>query len=160
MTEEDDGEEEKILAENSVQVVKFILHGQSFAIDIYKVLEVQEIPKITSVFHTPDIVVGVVNIRGNIVALVDIGLFFDLGKTELQTQTKMIILEHGDKEAAVIADRMNGVERISENKIQPPPPTVAGVSNRWLQGVVQTADGPLVVLDIEAIFGSEEIEKL
>ena len=151
---------EEVLNENSVQVVEFILQGQSFAIDIQKVIEIQNIPEITPVFHCPDIVVGVVNIRGDILALLDIGIFFELGKTELKTDTKMIILQEGEKDAAVVADCMNGVKWIMESDIQPPPPNVGGISKRWLQGVVQVESGPLMILDVETIFDSEEIKKI
>lgn len=151
---------EEVLNENSVQVVEFILQGQSFAIDIQKVIEIQNIPEITPVFHCPDIVVGVVNIRGDILALLDIGIFFELGKTELKTDTKMIILQEGEKDAAVVADCMNGVKWIMESDIHPPPPNVGGISKRWLQGVVQVESGPLMFLDVETIFDSEEIKKI
>lgn len=153
-------ENEQLSKDNSVQIVEFVLHGQFFGIDIRNVVEIQHIPGITEVFHCPEFVVGVVNIRGNIIALLDIGLFFELGTTKLNDDSKMVILQHDEKDAGLVADRMNGAKWIKNDKIQSPPPTVAGISSRWLKGVVQKEEGPLMILNIKAIFSSEEIEEL
>lgn len=152
--------EEGLLREGKTQLVGFKLNGQLFAVDIHVILEIKSLPQITDVFNTPSFVSGVVNIRGDIYAVFDIGQFFDFSKTELTQDKKLIVLQHDGKEAGILADRMAGVRWIDKNEIQSPPPTVAGVSSEWIEGVVQETEDPLIILDIPSIFRSERIDGL
>ncbi len=159
LSHEEDSRNE-VIREDAEQFVVFNLHGQAFGLKIHSVIEIQQIPEITPVFHCPEFVVGVVNIRGNIITLLDIGLFFGLQKTELNSDSKMVILEHGELDAGIVADSMDGARWIDPDSIQPPPPTIKEVSNQWLQGVVQEDTEPLMLLDVEALFESKEIQEL
>jgi purine-binding chemotaxis protein CheW len=153
-------QEEGLIDEGKTQVVAFQLHDQLFGVNIRDITEVKQLPDITDVFHTPNFVVGVVNIRGDICAVLDIGLFFDLTRTDLSDSKKLVILQSDGKEAGIIADSMSGVQWIEEDNIQSPPPTVAGVSSEWIDGIVQKQDDPLILLDIPSIFRSDRIEEL
>ena len=152
--------EEGLLREGKTQLVGFKLKDQLFAVNIHDVLEIKSLPQITDVFNTPPFVSGVVNIRGDIYAVFDIGQFFDLSRTELTDEKKLIVLQHEGQEAGILADRMAGVRWIDEEDIQSPPPTVAGVSSEWIEGVVQENEDPLIILDIPSIFRSERIAEL
>jgi purine-binding chemotaxis protein CheW len=142
------------------QHVVFTLRDQTFGIEIQNVVEVQKIDQVSDVFHTPDFVVGVVNIRGDIVTLLDIGLFFGMPKTEWDEDKKMVIVQHESMDAGFLAEEMKGVERIKEEEIESPPPTVAGISSEWIEGIIQQDGKPLIILDIPTIFESKRIEDL
>lgn len=154
------GADQSLIQEGKKQVVVFQTHGQSFALDIQNVVEVQTIEQVTEVFNTPPFVVGVVNIRGDIIALLDIGLFFEMEPTQWEKGKKMVIAQHGKQDACFMADRMAGVQWIEQEKIDPPPPTLADVSSHWIDGVHQEDGDPLIILDIPAIFESDRIEEL
>lgn len=148
-------------ADDQEQVVVFELHDQYFCVDIQNVMEVKKIPEVTDVFHTPEFVVGVVNLRGDIIALLDIGLFFGLSETELSEDKKMVIIQDGPKDAGILADAMAGVQWIDLDNLQPAPPTVEGVSSEWVQGIVQKDnEPPMTFLDITAIFNSDRVQNL
>lgn len=156
---EDAEGQQELIREDGTQLVTFSLHEQLFGVNIQNVMEVKQLPELTDVFHTPDFVVGVVNLRGDIIAVIDIGLFFGLQSTELSDK-KMVILQYEEKELGVVADRMKGVQWIEREAIQPPPPTVEGVSSEWIEGIIQEEDDPLIQLDIPALFHSERIQDL
>jgi purine-binding chemotaxis protein CheW len=152
-------EKQELTREDKRELVTFELHEQRFGVDIQDVNEVKNIPGYTEVFHTPEFLVGVVNLRGDIIALLDIGLFFQMPRTTVEGQ-KMIILEHDNQEAGIVADSMHDVHLIPEDELQPPPPTISGISSKWIEGVINVNDEPWIILDIPAIFQSDRLQNL
>lgn len=156
---DDHSEEQNFMHEDKIELVIFELNDQRFGINIQDTNEVKDIPELTEVFHTPEFLLGVLNLRGDIVALLDIGLFFGMPPSKIEDQS-MIVLEHDQQEASILAESLHGVQLIDENEIQPPPPTISGVSGEWIEGIIQKNDDPWIMLDIPAIFKSDRLQDL
>ncbi|MFB6355840.1 MAG: chemotaxis protein CheW [bacterium] len=138
------------------QYVVFTLKDQVFGIDIQKVMEVQTIDQMSDVFHTPPFVVGVVNIRGDVIALLDIGLFFGMEVTDWDDDRKMVIVQEGTRDAGFLAEEMKGVQWIDSEDVESPPPTVEGISSEWIDGIIQRDGSPLIILDINRFLAVNE----
>jgi purine-binding chemotaxis protein CheW len=141
------------------QVVVFELSGQRFSVNISDAAEIQREMELTPVPRTPDFVRGVVNVRGNIKAILDVRTFFEMD-TNTEASDKVLFVKAHGLEAGLVADRIEGVQALDESSVHAPPPTVADVSNRWIDGMFSTESTPLIILDIPEIFRSDRIQNL
>jgi purine-binding chemotaxis protein CheW len=168
---EHDNEDEKQTNSNSdskdsdeddkeCQFVIFEVHGQQMTMNIHNTREVVEFDNVTPVFHTPQFLRGVMNLRGEVVAVVDIGAFLGLEPIDAQEGHKILMAQYEGNTAGFLVNDMIGVESIPRGKVSEPPPTMQGVSGQWLAGVITRDGGHLMVLDTASIFQSERIEEL
>ena len=127
-----------------IEVMEFTLAHERYAIASEHVREVYPLEELTPLPCTPTFVLGIVNLRGEILSIIDIKEFFDLPKKGLTDLNKVIVLESEDMMFGIVADAIGGVRRILRTDIQPPLPTLTGIREDYLQGV--TAER-IVVLD-------------
>jgi purine-binding chemotaxis protein CheW len=130
--------------QDSMEVVEFFLGNERYALASSHVREVHALKDITPLPGTPSFIVGIVNVRGQIVSVVNLGRFFDLPAKGLSELNKVIIIRDESMEFGLLADVAIGVRRIPLEYIQPPLPTLTGKRAEYLKGV--TADR-VVVLD-------------
>ena len=97
---------------------------------------------------------GIVNVRGEILSVIDLKKFFDLPETGLTDLNKVIVLESADMVLGIVADAINGVRRILRADIQSSLPTLTGIREDYLLGV--TAER-VVILDAEKILTDEKL---
>jgi purine-binding chemotaxis protein CheW len=145
----------------SRQYMTFTLGDEFFAIDVAQVREVLEISSITKVPTAPGYMRGVVNVRGQATAVVDLRLRFGLPPADDTVHTRIIVMElELDGEPAVlggIADSVHEVIELDPSAIDPPP----RIAMRWradfVQGMGKRGADFLIILDVNAVFSSEEI---
>jgi purine-binding chemotaxis protein CheW len=131
-------------AEETLAAVTFLLAGETYAIELSFVREVHPLTSFTPLPGTPGFVLGIVNVRGQILSLIDLRHFFELPKVGLSELNKLIILQGNDMELGILADAVPGVQAIPRDEIQSGLPTLNGIRQAYLKGV--TAER-LVVLD-------------
>ena len=147
------GEQDKTIGE-SVEVVEFLLAHESYGIESCYVREISPLKELTPVPCTPPFVLGIVNIRGQIVSVIDMKKFFDLPERSLTDLNKVIIVHDEKMEFGILADSILGVRKIPREEIQPPLPTLTGMGAEYLTGVTKE---PLVVLDMARILASKNL---
>ena len=141
-------------AGSSIEVVQFILGGEGYAIESHAVREVYPLRDLTPLPCTPPFVMGIINVRGQILAVLDLRRFFDLPIQGLTDASKVIILGTDQIRVGLLANSVAGVRAIAADSIQPPLPTLSGIHSEYLRGV--TAE-PLVILDAARILGDDKI---
>jgi len=132
------------LAEAMLEVVEFRLAAERYGIESAFVREVYPLRELTPVPCTPPFVMGIVNVRGQIVTVVDLKRFFDLPQQGLSDLNKVVILRAPGMGVGILADAVLGVRAVPVAALQPALPTLTGVREEFLRGV--TAER-LVVLD-------------
>lgn len=151
-----------------IKLVCFCLHGQEYAVDIAQIKETMVVKPITRVFLTPPWLAGIMNLRGDIVAVLDLAQLLGLPAVEINQDSRIIICryqdEHQVKVAGVVVDELAELRTLDPANIEPPPPTLG--NNNLLVGVA-TVDGsadhagvPLRVLDLDRLFESETLRAL
>jgi purine-binding chemotaxis protein CheW len=128
----------------SLEVVEFLLAQERYGIESSYVREVYPLKDLTPLPRTPPFVLGIINIRGRILSVIDIKKLFDLPERGLTDLNKVIIVRHGMMEMGILADAVIGVASILLSDIQPSLPTLTGVRQRYSKGVTK---GPMVILD-------------
>ena len=137
-----------------LEVVQFLLAHETYAIESRYVREVYPLENLTPLPCTPAFVLGIVNVRGEMLAVVDIKKFFDLPEKGLTDLNKVIVLQSGDMVFGILADAINGVCDIPLVGIQPSLPTLTGIREEYLRGV--TAEH-IVILDAGKLLTDEKI---
>jgi len=129
--------------ERSVEILEFMLAYERYALDTSFVREAHPLKDITPLPGTPPYVAGIVNVRGQIVSVVDLKRFFDLPSRGLTDLNKVIILDDGQMTFGLLVDAVVRVQRLELSAIQPRPPTLAGVRTNYLLGV--TAEHTIIL---------------
>ena len=146
--------EEKAPAEKQYEVLEFLLAYERYAIETRYVREVYPLKDLTPVPCTPRFVLGVINVRGQILSVIDIKKFFDLPEKGLTDLNKVIIVNSDSMQLGVLADVILGVREIAEEDIQPSLPTLTGIRAEYLIGVAKER---LVVLDARKLLSDKNI---
>jgi purine-binding chemotaxis protein CheW len=147
-------EPQKAQAADMLELVEFILAQEKYAVESRHVGEVYPLEDLTPVPCTPAFVLGIVNLRREIVSVLDIKKFFDLPEKGLTDLNKVIVLHSDNMRFGILADAILGIRRVPLSEIQPSLPTLTGIREKYLKGV--TAERT-VVLDAEKLLGDETI---
>ncbi|MEN6474530.1 MAG: chemotaxis protein CheW [Syntrophaceae bacterium] len=143
------------------QYLSFKLCGEEFALDIAKVREVLDYPKITRVPQTPDFVRGVINLRGAVVPVVDLNKKFKIEDTQQTVNTRVIIGEvevDGDTIVlGVLADSVHEVMEIEPTNIEAPPKIGTRLNTEFLKGMGKRDEEFILILDIDKVFSAAEL---
>jgi purine-binding chemotaxis protein CheW len=137
--------QEEGLDENAIEVLEFILANEHYAMETIHIREVYPMREFAQIPGTPPFVLGLINIRGQILSVVDIRRFFDLPVKGLSDLNRVMVIETPKMEMGVLADRIIGVRHVSQEALQPSLPTLTGIRAEYLRGI--SRDG-LVVLDV------------
>lgn len=129
---------------DALEVIEFVLSGESYGLEFACVREVFPISDLTPLPCTPSFVLGIVNVRGEIVSVVDLRKFFELPEMGLSDLNRVIILHSPAMTFGILADAVRGVHSVGRRELQALLPTLSGRREDYLLGVV--AD-PLIVLD-------------
>ncbi|KAF0815333.1 Chemotaxis protein CheW [Andreprevotia sp. IGB-42] len=135
-------------AGETLEVLQFVLAHEHYALASRFVDEVYPLRELTQLPGAPRFVLGIVNVRGRIVSVIDIKRFFDLPERGVSDLNKVIILRDGSMEFGVLADVIEGVNLLRMSEIQPPLPTLTGIRAEYLHGVTAQR---LIVLDAQKL---------
>jgi purine-binding chemotaxis protein CheW len=141
-------------AKDRLAVVTFELAGEHYAIEVSHVREVHALKELTPVPCTPPFILGIVNVRGQILTVIDFKEFVGLPKQGISDMNKVIIVRDGDMQLGILADRVDGMRLVASSDIQPSLPTLRDIRQEYLKGV--TSDR-LVILDALKLLYDEAI---
>ncbi|MBI4378296.1 MAG: purine-binding chemotaxis protein CheW [Nitrospinae bacterium] len=140
--------------EDHREVVEFVLSHERYAFISEYVREIYPLKGLTPVPNTPPFVLGIINVRGEILSVIDIRRFFDLPEKGLTDKKKAIILHYHGMEFAVLSDDIVGVRRLSLSELQTSLQTLSGVREKYLLGVTTER---LIVLDAVKLLTDKDI---
>jgi purine-binding chemotaxis protein CheW len=138
----------------ALEIVEFMLAHERYGIELSFVREIQPLTNLTPLPCTPAFVLGIVNLRGEIVSVVDIKKFFDLPEKGLSDLNKVVVLQSATMHFGVLADAILGVRRVPVAEIQPSLPTLTGIREQYLKGVTSART---IVLDAEQLLADGKI---
>jgi len=144
-------------AEASLLVSTFYVNGVLFALDTALVEEVVRPRRTTRVAHSPACVLGIMNLRGKIVAVLDLAQILKLGKSAITDDSRLYIVADRDGTAGLLVDQAADVLELDSRSLEPTPASVSGAESRFLRGIAR-ANGRLVsILDTAAILAAENV---
>jgi purine-binding chemotaxis protein CheW len=129
----------------------FLLGQAVFGVDTACIQEVVRLGDITPVRHAPEFVVGIRNLRGRIVTVIDLRARLRLGRIEPGPETRILILDGHGEPIGMLVDQVADTITISTAQIQPAPPNVNGVQSRNLLGICRGGGRLVALLDVAAV---------
>jgi purine-binding chemotaxis protein CheW len=140
------------------RLVSFNLDDQKYALFLSAVIRIIRVVEITSLPKAPDIVLGVINMHGQIVPVLDIRKRFRLPQREIQLDNQLIIAQTSKRTVALLVDFVSDVVEISEEKIIAGEHILPGME--YVEGVVKTEDGMILIHDLEQFLSLQEEKAL
>lgn len=145
----------------SNQYLTFKLDNDLFAVDVAKSREVLDFSEVTRVPQTPDYMLGVINLRGSVVPVINLRRKFGMGETARTVDTCIIVIEVviGDAPVVVgiVADAVQEVLDLDVGAIEPPPRLGSRLNTDYIQGMGNLDDQFVILLDIDRVFTAEEL---
>lgn len=143
-----------------LQLVTFSIGSEEFGVDILKVIEIIRTMEITKVPKAPVFVEGVINLRGLVIPIIDLRRRFGLAEKAGDSDTRIIVIEINGMSVGFVVDSVSEVLRIPTNTVEPAPPVVAGVDSDYISGVGKLEDRLLILLDLDKLLSSDDLESL
>ncbi|MCP5464144.1 MAG: chemotaxis protein CheW [Deltaproteobacteria bacterium] len=138
------------------QIVTFKLGAEEYGVDIMKVQEIILMGEITKVPEVPGFIEGVINLRGNVIPIIDLRKRFQLSECSLTDETRVVVVNVENKTMGIIVDAVSEVLRIASDEIDPAPATIVGLGKEYLKGLVKLESRLLILLDINRILNLDE----
>ncbi len=146
------------------QYLTFKIGDEMYAVDVLKVREVLEWTKITKLPKTPPFLSGVINLRGNVVPIIDLRLKFDMPQAEKTVDTSFVILEVADENDIVIVgglvDAVREVIKLNSNQLEPPPKMGLSVTSEFITALGKREDDFVIILNVDRVFSKGEISAI
>ncbi len=143
------------------KMVTFSLAGKEYGVDIMSVKEIAKAGRFTYVPNAATFVRGVYNLRGEIISVIDLRIFFHLPAERKAEEAleSLIILKIEEHVFGVIVDAIDKVVGISSSNIQPPHPIFGDINVKYIKGIVENGGKLYIILDVEKIFAPEREEE-
>jgi len=146
-------------AESSRQMLTFSLGNETYGIDILRVHEIRGWTSVTRIPQTPAQVLGVLNLRGAIVPIVDLRLQLQLDRAEYTATTVIIVLSvkcaTGSREFGVVVDAVSDVVEIAPDEIKSTPEVGSTASTAFISGIATKTERMVLLLDIDKLVGDD-----
>jgi len=139
---------------DAIEIVEFMLANEHYGIESNYVREIYPLKDYTPLPCTPPFVLGLMNVRGQIVSVIDIKKFFDMPEKGISDLNKVIIIHDDKMEFGILADSILGVRNIAVRGLQPPLPTLTGIREEFLRGITRER---MVVLDAKKLLADKNI---
>ncbi len=135
----------------------FYLEDEVYGVNIGDVKEIIAMMKTTPVPKTPKFIKGVMNLRGNIIPVVDMRIKFDMPEVEPQMYTAIVIVTIEGKNIGFIVDKVEEVVNVEDENISPPPEFGSQIDTRFIRNMARQKNKVVMILDLVALFGEEEL---
>lgn len=151
---------ENEVSADSQQFVSFFIQDDEFAVDIKIVQEIIKFVPITHLPRAPEFVEGVINLRGQIVPVIDLRERFRIGKIEHGRKTRIIVVNMNQKWIGFIVDSVSEVLRIPIAHINDPPVETIGDGVEFIRGIAEINERLIVILDFQKVLTQQEIQDI
>ncbi len=142
----------------AVQQLTFSLAGEEYGVDILSVREIRGWTRVTRIPQAPEHLLGVLNLRGAIVPVMDLRLRFGLEREDYGDATVMIVVAVADRLFGIVVDSVSDVVDIDPAAIKPVPDMGSVVDTRYLKGLATHVERMVMLLDVEKLMRPEDVD--
>lgn len=142
--------------EKEIKMLIFSVNGEYYATDIMEVERISSYQTPTKLPDSPAFIEGVINHEGHILPVMNLYKRFNLNNSFVGEESKIVVAKEGKGRIGIIVDLVSEVRDIKEEEIEPAPEVVAGISKRYIKGLIKLEDKIVVFLNVSAILTEEE----
>ncbi len=144
----------------TIQVVSFKIGSEEYGVDIAQVQEINRMVAITHVPRAPHFMEGVINLRGQLIPIIDLRTRFGMPRAEHTKNTRIVVTEVGPTRVGMVVDSVSEVLRLATDQIEPAPEMITGVDTEYIRGVGKIEDRLIILLDLARIISAGERREL
>ena len=144
----------------TIQVVSFKLGYEEYGVDIAQVQEINRMVAVTHVPRAPQFMEGVINLRGQLIPIIDLRARFGMPRAEHTKNTRIVVTEIGAKRVGMVVDSLSEVLRLPVDQIEDAPEMLTGVDTEYIRGVGKIEDRLIILLDLGRIVSGAEKREL
>ncbi len=161
LQEERSGEKSLHRDDEEQTLVVFEMEGEEFGIDVNHVLTINKYQTPTRIPQTPPYIEGVINLRGEVIVIINLRRKFGYPERPVDDETRIIVVEVEDRRLGLVVDSVKEVLRIPVSAIEKAPPTIAErIESEFIIGVAVLENRLIVLLDMDTLFQKHEMEEL
>jgi len=142
------------------QLISFEVGEEEYGLEILRVKEVIRIRQITRLPGTPPFVRGIINLRGDVIPIIDLRSKLGLAEQEYTGSTRVIVVAMEGRLLGMVVDAVSQVVRLPADQVEPPPPIAGGLSARFIKGVGKLEERMIILLDIDRLLSAQEKSEL
>lgn len=139
-----------------VELATFYIDDALCGMDILKVQEINKLTQMTAVPKAPEYVLGILNLRGQIVTIIDLGRKLGLGRTKVDSDPRNIIVNSPSGHIGLLVSRISDVVSIETERIEAAPANMSGIQGDYFTGVYKTTNNLIGILDVDKILSFDE----
>jgi len=144
-----------------MEYLTFKLDGDEFAVDVLKSREIVDLKSVTKVPQSPEFMLGVINLRGSVVPVIDLRLKFGMEKAEETQSTSIVVMDvvvGGDTIiVGAMVDSVEEVMELDDSQIEPAPRIGTRLNTEFIKGMGKQDEQFLIILDIDKVFSTDEL---
>jgi purine-binding chemotaxis protein CheW len=142
------------------QRVTFLLENETYGINVMQVQEILRYTEIAAVPGAPDYVLGIINLRGNVVTVIDTRARFGLMPADITDNSRIVIIEAEKQVIGILVDSVAEVVYLKKSEMEPAPHVGTDESSQFIQGVSNRDDGLLILVDLNKLLSDDEWDEL
>lgn len=139
------------------EFLTFTLGEENYALDILTVKEIRGYESVTRIANAPPFIKGVINLRGDIVPIVDLRIKFNVGQATYDEFTIVIVLHIHNRIVGIVVDGVSDVVSLNKDQLRPPPDFGVAFDSRYLLGLATINEQMIILVDINELISSEEM---
>jgi purine-binding chemotaxis protein CheW len=139
------------------EFLTFVLGDENYALDIMTVKEIRGYEAVTKIANAPAYIKGVLNLRGDIVPIIDLRIKFQVGEATYDEFTIVIMLMIGDRVVGIVVDEVSDVIKVEDDDIRPPPEFGVAFDSAYLHGLTTINDQMIILVNIQKLISSDEL---
>nr|WP_246717427.1 chemotaxis protein CheW [Oricola nitratireducens] len=147
-------------SEPTLKIISFRLGDQVFCLDIMVVREIRVWVKATPLPHSPDYVLGFINLRGRVIPVVDMALRLGLPAVQPTEQSAIIVIDEGERGVGILVESVSDMVSVKPEEMQPVPDVMSDEEKALTKGIVPVGDDMICFLDLKGLFDSvDDVEE-
>ena len=148
---------ETLTKDTEHEFLTFVLGEETYALDVMTVKEIRGYQPVTKIANAPDFIKGVLNLRGDIVPIIDLRIKFSVGEATYNEFTIVIMLNIGERVVGIVVDEVSDVIKVSAQDIKPPPEFGIVFDSSYLYGLTTIEQQMIILINIESLISSDEL---
>jgi purine-binding chemotaxis protein CheW len=142
----------------SIQLVSFSVGKENYGVHIEDVQEIIRMPDITRLPQTEEYIKGIINLRGNIIPIIDMRTRFHMEAKEYTEVTRVIVLSIQNKLVGIVVDSVSKVLELADKEIEDAPEIIHGLAKEYIEGVGKIDESMIIILKADKVLTAEEIK--
>ena len=142
------------------QLISFTVGNEEYGLELLRVKEVIRMRQVTWLPKAPSCVKGIINLRGQVIPIIDLRERFDLPHARDTAMTRVIVVEIERKPVGMVVDSASQVVRVPVDQFEPPPPVLGEEASSFISAVGKIGDRLVTIMDVEKLLGREEMRRI